>query len=47
MLKKIIITEFGKDSDLRIPINWTVIRDNDISGRQFEERALIRDWMSI
>jgi hypothetical protein len=36
-------TEFGKDADLRIPLNWTVIRDNDISGCQFEEWTSIRD----
>jgi len=43
MLKKIIIrTEFGKDADLRIPLNWIMIRDNDVSGRRFEERTLIR-----
>jgi hypothetical protein len=36
-------TELGKDADLRIPINWTVIRDNDISGRRFEEWTSIRD----
>jgi len=24
-------TEDGKDTDLRIPLNWTVIRDNDVS----------------
>ena len=47
MLKKQIRTEFGKDADLRIPLNWTVIRDNDVSGRRFEERASIRDWTSI
>jgi hypothetical protein len=36
MLKKLIRTEFGKDADLRIPLNWTVIRHNDVSGRRFE-----------
>ena len=28
--------EFGKDADLRIPLNWTVIRDNDVSGCRLE-----------
>jgi len=45
--EKMITTEFGKDADLRIPLNWTVIRDNDVSGRRFEERTSIRDWTSI
>jgi hypothetical protein len=40
-------TEFGKDADLRIPLNWTVIRDNDISRCRFEEWTSIRDWTSI
>ena len=39
--------EFGKDVDLRIPLNWTMIRDNDISGRRFEDRTSIRVWTSI
>jgi hypothetical protein len=47
MLNKNNRTEFGKDADLRIPLNWTMIRDNDVSERRFEERASIRDWMSI
>jgi hypothetical protein len=33
--------EFGKDADLRISINWTVIRDNDVSGHRFEKRTSI------
>ena len=41
--------EFGKDADLRISSNWTVIWDtsNDVSGRRFEERTSISDWTSI
>ena len=39
--------EFGKDADLRISLNWTVIRDNDVSGRRFEERTSIKAWTSI
>ena len=34
-------TEFEKDADLRISLNWTVIRDNDVSGCRFEERSSI------
>ena len=40
-------TEFGKDVDLRISLNWIVIRENDVSGRQFEDRSSIRVWTSI
>ena len=47
MLKKYNKNRIWKDADLRIPLNWTVIRDNDVSERRFEERASIRDWMSI
>ena len=50
MLKKkhtIKTTEFGKDADLRITLNWTMIRDNDVSGHRFEEWTSIRDWTSI
>jgi hypothetical protein len=39
--------KIGKNADLRIPLNWTVIRDNDVSGRWFEEWTSIRDWTSI
>jgi hypothetical protein len=41
------IWEFGKNADLRIPLNRTVIWDNDISGCQFEEWALISVWTLI
>ena len=41
MLKKTKPTEFEKDADLRISLNWTVIRDNDVSGCRFEERSSI------
>jgi hypothetical protein len=34
-------TEDGKDTDLRIPLNWTVIRDNDISWWETERRSEI------
>ena len=35
--KSSIVWEFEKDPDLRIPLNLTVISDNDVSGCRFEE----------
>ena len=36
MLKKYNKNRIWKDADLRIPLNWTVIRDNDVSGPRFK-----------
>ena len=37
--------EFGKDADLRISINWTVIRDNDVNGHRFESIIYILEMI--